>query len=140
MAWITPKTVWDTADYYNYEDLNRVEENTQYVNDLLVSIGYSPTVTGIDTTRTNASLVYYDDLNRIETNIKNLADASYEPLTWETPKTTWVSVIDAFDYSDANRLENNLLNLKNMIDGIVSNVLYCGDSQATICGKGNTLF
>jgi hypothetical protein len=139
LAWETPQT-FTSSDYYNYDDLNRVENNTQYLNDLLESIGYSPTITGVNTSRDNTSLAYYDDLNRIEQNIQNLVDASYEPLTWETPKTTWVSVIDSFDYTDANRLENNLLNLKNMVDGIIEALLYCGDAQATICGKGNTLF
>lgn len=31
MEWISPKTNWNSEDYYNFEDLNRVENNTQIV-------------------------------------------------------------------------------------------------------------
>lgn len=140
MAWATPKTDWDAADYFNYGDLNRIESNTQYINDELTTLGYSPTVTGVNTTRTNTYVPYYDEVNRIEQNIQNLASASSEPIGWLTPKTTWVSVIDAFDYGDANRLESNLLALYTMLTAIIDGLLYCGDAQATICGKGNTIF
>jgi hypothetical protein len=131
-SWTTPKTDWDVSDYYNYSDLNRVESNTEYIKDELVALGYSPTLSTITTTRTNASIDFYDDINRVESNIKALADASYTPLTWETPKTSWVSVIDPFDYSDANRLENNLSNLKTMVENIEAELEYCG---ILICGE-----
>jgi hypothetical protein len=139
MAWITPVT-FVASDYYNASNLNRVDNNTDYIYDMLIDLGYVPSVSGISTSRDRTSLTYYDDLNRIEGNIKNLADNSYEPVGWTTPKTTWVSVVDAFDYTDANRLETNLLALKTMIDSINDALLYCGDTLTTICGKSNTLF
>lgn len=140
MAWITPITDWEATDYYNHSDLSRVESNTSFLNDLFVLNGYSPATTTFVTSRTNAYIDYYDSLNRIEANILALKECSFQPLTWSAPKTTWVSVIDAFSYIDANRLETNLSGLKAMIDEIVKAYLYCGDSMTTVCGKGTTLF
>jgi hypothetical protein len=139
-SWTTPVTDWDSADYYNFGDLNRVESNTEYVYDQLVFMGYISSALTLVKTRTNTYLEYYDSLNRIENNMLTLKNSSYEPLGWITPITNWVSVTDIFDYTDANRLESNILALKEMMDGIISNILYCGDAQASICGKGNTLF
>jgi hypothetical protein len=126
MAWITAKTDWNVDDYYNFDDLNRVENNTDYIYDELVNLGYSPTLSTINTSRTKSSIDYYDDINRIESNIKALADASYDPLGWLEPETDWISVYKVFDYNDANRLESNLVNLKSMIENIDAELEYCG--------------
>ena len=139
-SWTTPKTDWDETDYYNYGDLNRVENNTEYVKDLMNSAGYDPVMSAYTQNRTNESIEYYDSLNRVEGNILALKQCSYEPLTWQTPKTDWESVVDNFDFEDANRLESNLLGLKEMTDNIILGFLKCGDAQTSICGKGNTLF
>lgn len=139
MAWIPP-VEFNSDEYYNFSDLNRVDNNTQYIYDLLLSLGYKPSISGISTSRDNLSLTFYDDFNRIEGNIKSLADNSYVPLEWIEPVLTWVSVSSNFDFNDANRLESNLLALKTMIDNIVESLLFCGDAQTAICGKGNTRF
>jgi hypothetical protein len=141
MAWTTPVTNWDATDYYNFHvDLERVEANTDYLDDLFASYGYTSGISSIVTGRTNESLVYYDDMNRIEGNIQALADCSWEPITWQTPNVAWESAATIFDYNVANRLEINLQALKDMIDNIADAYLYCGDAQAFICGKGNTTF
>lgn len=143
MPWLTPITVWDGATvgkkYYNYVDLNRVENNTSYVKDLLTLLGYYSATTTFVTDRTRESIDYYDSINRIENNIKALRDCSYEPLNWITPFTNWVSVFTKFSYVDANRLEKNLVNLKDLAERIEDAMLYCG-APTTICGRGNTLF
>jgi hypothetical protein len=139
MAWITPKTDWTATDYYNAADLNRVENNTSYIKDLLALLGYYAATTAFNMTRTRESIVYYDNINAVENNIKALKDCSYEPLGWITPVTTWVSVYSTFSYTDANRLESNLANLKEMVERIEDAMLFCGAST-TICGRGSTLF
>ena len=139
MAWITPKTDWTATDYYNAADLNRVENNTSYIKDLLALLGYYAATTAFNTTRTRESIVYYDNINAVENNIKALKDCSYEPLGWITPVVTWVSVYSAFSYTDANRLESNLANLKLMAERIEDAMLFCG-APTTICGRGSTLF
>ena len=143
MAWITPTLDWDgvTAGkkYFNYEDWNRVENNTEYLKDAIEVMGYTPAMGAINTSWDNTGIPYKSVLNRIEGNILALKDASFEPLVWEAPKTNWVSAYDAFDYDAANRLENNLYNLKIMFEEIQAAYLQCGHPQS-ICGRGNTLF
>jgi hypothetical protein len=140
MPWTTPITDWDETDYYNFHvDLERVESNTDYLNDLFESYGYSSGISSIVTGRDHTSLVYYDNMDRIEGNIRKLKDCSYEPLAWETPNEAWASASTSFDYHVANRLERNLQGLKDMMDNIVTAYMQCGSPQL-ICGKGNTLF
>lgn len=128
--WQTPKTDWTTFDYYNFSDLNRVENNSEYIATLIGTYGTTPTLTGVKTDRDNTRIEFYDDLNRIEGNIQTLCNTAGTPLVWTTPKTTWVS-LDSFNNVDAIRLENNLLQLKNMVENIIAELRYCG---AFICG------
>lgn len=130
-TWQTAKTNWTTSDYYNYADLNRVENNTEYLRDYILTLGYYASIVSLVSNRTKESIVYADDMNRIESNIKVLADCSYIPLGWITPITNWVSVFKSFSYSDANRLESDLINLKTMVENIDAELKYCG---AFTCG------
>jgi hypothetical protein len=125
MAWQTPKTDWTSSDYYNYSDLNRVENNTGELENLVDTYFSIQPLTKI-TDRTNIHIEYYDSLNRVESNILALKDATFQPLEWETPKTNWQSVSDAFSYVDANRLEKNLVNLKLTIENTIDEMRYCG--------------
>lgn len=125
-SWIAPKTNWTSSDFYNYADLNRVENNTEYLKDYFSNLGYVPSTTTITTNRTKASIEYFDSLNRIESNIKAIKEASFEPVGWIEPYTTWVSVSKIFSYVDANRLESNLVFLKTMIENIEAEIKICG--------------
>lgn len=142
--WITQnesaKTDWTLTDYINFYDFNRIEYNTNYLYEELVALGYAPALSTQTLSRTKSSLVFFDNLNIIESNIKALADASYTPTGWVTPKTNWASVTDTFSYTDANRIEGNLVALETMINRIKAGLLYTGDTEATIAGKGNTVF
>lgn len=125
-SWLTPKTDWASSDYYNYSALDRVENNTEYLKDYFITLGYIPSTTTFVTGRTKESLVYYDDMNRIENNIKALKDCSYTPLVWTNPVTNWISAYKVFGYTDANRLESNLVNLKTMMENIDAELEFCG--------------
>lgn len=133
MAWQTPKTDWTKEDYYNYVDLNRVENNTNELLTLLSNYNTPPTLTTI-INRNNTNIEFYDSLNRIENNILTIKNATYQPVNWITPVSDWKS-LDIFDYSDANRLENNLLALYILINNIYNSLLYCGNFS---CGQDNT--
>jgi hypothetical protein len=122
---------WTSEDYINYRDFNRIERNIVLMQDIIEEITSRPTLETEVTDRTNYSLEFKDSLNRIERNILALKNAFYEPLGWETPKTTWAS-LDAFSYVDANRLENNLANMKIMSERIIAEFEYCG---ALYCGQ-----
>ena len=147
-SWVTPITDWDgvttspsNRKYYNpHVDLDRVEENTEYLKDEFASIGYGASTTTFKYSRTRLSFDHYaSDLNRIENNILAIKNATWDPISWTTPITNWASVSQDFTYVDANRLEQNLLYLYNMLNNIKDAYLECGNVQS-ICGKGNTLF
>jgi hypothetical protein len=136
IPWITQKKNWNKEDYYNFEDLNRVEKNTQYVKEQCENIlNYQFSVFNFVKNRDNTRFEFAEDLNRIEGNILALKNASYEPLVWVNPKTNWQD-LDSFDKDDANRLENNIDNLKEMIEDIERNLPRCG---ALVCGSGHGL-
>lgn len=108
MAWITPKINWNNFDYFNYEDLNRIENNTKEIADLIARYTTRPTQTYV-TNRTIKTIEFASSFNRIEGNIQQLGNY-YKPYEWITPKTNWKEN-DVFSYEDANRLERNLLSL-----------------------------
>lgn len=137
MAWI-PAVTFTSSDYYNYGDLNRIENNTDYIADYIETFAERPAVGTAKTDWANTDIVFYDDLNRVETNILALKTAIGEPVGWLTPVTDWAS-LDVFDYNDANRLDGNLSALKNLAEQINAAFLFCGDWN-NICGRGNTLF
>lgn len=134
MAWETPKTDFTTSDYYNFGDINRVENNTDALADLVETYALRPTLDTVKTDWVNTNFPFYDQINRIENNILAIKNATAQPIVWITPVVDWVS-IDIFDYVDANRLESNLLALYTMINNIIDALLYCGTFY---CGQDNT--
>ncbi|SPF53382.1 conserved hypothetical protein [Candidatus Desulfosporosinus infrequens] len=91
------------------------------------------------TTITNRSdgsfLDFYDSLNRIEGNILVLYNCyNVAPSGWIAPKTTW-TYDQPFSYIDTNRMEGNELALYNMVNSIIQEYVFCGQSL-TICGLG----
>jgi hypothetical protein len=140
MAWVTPITDWDGIStgrkYYNFGDSNRVEGNTYEISLLLIAYFTPPTLAAIVTSRTNLSFDYYDDINRVESNILALKTAFVEPPGWITPVTNRTAgVLYAFGYTEANRLEIDLLLLYELITGTISYFQYPGMFYA---GQDNT--
>lgn len=129
MPWVTPKTDWTTDDYYNFQDLNRVEGNIDALADLIATYATRPGVVGVLTSRDMSSIEFFDSLNCIENNLIILANASYQPPGWVTAKTNWAS-LDPFGFVDANRLESNLQNLLTLINNIKASFIYAGTFAA----------
>lgn len=119
------KTDWTSDDYYNFDDLNRVEINCDIVADL-VSF-FRGIVINIETVtdRDMKSIEFADSLNRIENNIKALAVELNNPSGLIEPKTYWWYNMP-FDYTDANRLEHNLKRLYEYVSGNIGYIPYCG--------------
>lgn len=129
MAWITPKTDWTSNGFYNFADLNRVENNVNEIVTLINTLSSMSPLTVI-TNRDMTAIEFFDSMNRIESNILALKNASYQPVDWITPKTDWVSVNEAFDYNDANRLETNLQALYMLLNSIIAYFKYAGQFYA----------
>lgn len=106
MAWITPKLDWTTASYYNFADLNRVENNCKAVRDLMVSQGISVTIQSVVTDRTKESIPTKGDFLRVESNLEALRQ-NYTPIGWVSRALPWAAD-SPFAAKDALRWENNL--------------------------------
>lgn len=97
----------------NVTDLNRIEGNIDYLNDLLASLHYNTTFIDVKNW-TNAGLPNVADLQRILSNITNLFNAICKPTSAEELPT------DMSSYDDINRLEQNLQALKQVLDEMQS--------------------
>lgn len=129
MKWMPPKTDWNSEDYYNFEDLDRVENNTQVVAELIKLFDTIPDLE-INTNRDIKSIEFAESLNRIENNIKILGERRILP-GWISPKIDW-EYNQRFSYVDANRLERNLELLYKHYKGNSKLFRYCG---AYTCGE-----
>lgn len=124
---ITPKLDWKSTDYYNAEDLSRVEANTQCIYDYLIDMGYVPSL-GLIKSWNSVGFPGLDEINRVENNIEALGISFYKPAGWGNKKI-WING-KKFDYTDANRYENNLALLMQMIKLIKDNIKYSGAFSA----------
>lgn len=132
LATVQPfKTDWTSQDYYNFEDLNKVENNTIAVKDLVEILRSEVHLGEIDIDRDIKSIPFADALNRVERNINILGNKLYKPKRWIPPKLEW-AYDQPFSYEDANRLEYNLLLLYNYAKGNIDSFKYCG---LYICGE-----
>jgi hypothetical protein len=129
MSWQEPKTSWNSEDYYNFEDLNRVENNTKIVAGLVKLFDRIPDLE-TNTNRDMSSIEFAESLNRIENNIKILGERRILP-GWISPKMDW-EYNQRFSYVDANRLEKNLKLLYEYYKGNSELFKYCG---AYTCGE-----
>ena len=125
MSYINPKLNWSASDFVNFDDLNRVENNTMYVAQKLRDSGYyvRPLIHKLDWVMSD--IVYAEDLNRIESNIKVLQQAYYVSEEFEELKTDWATLDPvAFDFN--NRIEKDIDIINNIINDMKSYFVYCG--------------
>jgi len=123
-VWQTPKLDWSEDDFYNAEDLNRVEGNTAATAELLRTLlGIKVALESVVTDRDYTSIEFADSLNRIERNIRRLSVINIPGL--KAQKTNWLPG-DAFSYKDAIRLEKNVAILYPILNANLASIKYCG--------------
>lgn len=128
--WQEPKLNWTEDDYYNAEDLNRVEMNTNEVALLIKQlIGLDVGLEELVTDRDYKRIEFADSLNRIERNLERLSVLNLPGI--RQLKTNW-QTLDPFDYRDATRLETNLsilygILIKNTTTVNYTGMFYCGE-------------
>lgn len=129
MTWQTPKTDWSPEDFYNFEDLNRVENNVEVLMELLTYFNVT-LVLPTNRTRTMKTIELAPSLNRVENNIRLLGQR-YRPKQWIEPKINWRYNM-TFTYVDANRLEINLKIIYALYRGNYDSWARCGSYT---CGE-----
>ena len=127
---INPKTNWTSNDFYNFEDLNKVEANIQIVSNYLESISYSIPLEEIITNRDMFGIDFLSSINRVERNLDSIRSNMITPPSYEDMKI-WTNKI-GFDFSDANRYEKNLELLYKWAQLIFDSYKYCGEFT---CGE-----
>lgn len=132
MAWIEPIIDRSATDiknktskaYLNYTDLNRIEGNTEYLKDLLISYGYSNGITNlsIKTNWTYSDLITRTEADRIRNNINALRDTFCNLSTLQT-----IVFDNTFTYTQLNVLESNEKELDTYINYMSNSFNYCND-------------
>jgi len=127
---IPSRTNWTANDYYNAEDLNRVEANTQFIVEYLESIDYDVPLEEINTGRDMLSIDFVSSINRIERNLDSIRSNMITPPSYEDMRT-WTNKM-GFSYLDANKYEKNLELLYLWATRIFDSYKYCGTFN---CGE-----
>ena len=109
---------------FNTTDINRIEQNTQYLSDLLNALYYFNDVTVESWVEGDAPQESHVD--RIITNIKILWEKYHKPATAVTLPTTLL------DFEQVNAIEKNLHLIKEMVDDMTSSFRECGTFN---CGE-----
>ena len=105
-------TVTELKGCLNVTDLNRIEQNTLYISQMIRGYGFQTDVT-VKTDWTESGLPNADDVNRIINNIKEIRDKYYEPAGMPSLPQTMVS------FSDINAIERSLMLFREMLLGMV---------------------
>lgn len=128
--WMKPKLDWNpSTDFYNFEDLDRVENNTEIVAGLLSYFVSLPPLLFF-TNRNMKRIEFADNLNRIEGN-QDVLRQRFTPVGWMDNKLDW-KPNTAFSYIDARRLENNMHLLYWHYKGNAEAIPFCGTFS---CGE-----
>jgi hypothetical protein len=124
------KLDWLPSDYYNYYDLNRVEQAINVVKNRVATYkGILVSITSPVTNRTRSSYIFASDLNRIETNIQRLILTFAEGYNFPDMKTDW-KYNDPFSFADARRYEQILYDMYYTMEDNISNIPYAGELYA----------
>ncbi len=125
MAWQEPIINWEYDDYFNIEDLNRVENNILEIYLLAKILRGEFNLEEINTSHDIKTIPFDDLLNKIERNINVLGGKLYKPKDWNLLESNWIYDMP-FSYEDLNKWERNLLLLYRYVKGNIDNFRYCG--------------
>ena len=106
---------------FNYTDANRIEHNTEYLADLLISLYYFNTISRHSSRNfTMKSIFKTTNVSEFIDNIKILQSAYYTPTGSPDLPTTITH------FEQVNAVEKCLYLLKEMIEDMVSSFRECG--------------
>jgi hypothetical protein len=134
IEYIEPKLNWTADDYYNAEDLNRVESNLKFVADYFASIQLSLPALMVINDRDITNMDYLSSINRVERNLDAFTTV-FIPPHWQGTKV-WALGTN-FSYRDANRLETNIDLLYVYVQLAKDSFKYCGTLS---CGEDGDIY
>ena len=124
MSWTTPKTNWQSGDFFSYVDYNRITGNIEY---LYAEIGETPT--GTYTVMDITGYLLAPDYNPVGVDVINLYNWFGLPddyfIEWkDIYSLPWTS-------NELNAIEGRLLKCKTAIDNGAEpiNNIYCGNDM-----------
>ena len=124
MSWTTPKTNWQSGDFFSYVDYNRITGNIEY---LYAEIGETPT--GTYTVMDITGYLLAPDYNPVGVDVINLYNWFGLPddyfIEWkDIYSLPWTS-------NELNAIEGILLKCKTAIDNGAEpiNNIYCGNDM-----------
>lgn len=116
-------------EFWNYSDLNRVEEWTQYLCDSLNTYGYKVKIT--PKTWSVGEYPTPTQLERIRSNINALQDVWFMPEGWrELKKVTRTDGCETINAEQVNAQEWDLHLLASALDGMIASFPYAGEWYA----------
>lgn len=118
--WTEPKTDWESTDYFNLTDYNRIKNNIAYLRELALEVFVDfPFEDMGDDKSSYSEYLYADEFNAMENNLESMRENTFlfddsEPKQWyENQRTP--------NYEDFNRLERACLLFYNGFNGIKEN-------------------
>lgn len=120
------RTEWLTGSAakgsYNYTDLNRVESAVGYLNDQLLSCGYSADIHPVRAwTATDVPTI--GDMARYLDNIRAIRRVL--PVLGTTPSVP--ASMSKLTYSAANDIEEILRDVETLVNNMIASFHYCGE-------------
>lgn len=118
-------TLFDLKGCFNFNDLNRIEDNIKYLSEELTKLYYFSNVT----TRTwgrGAFTVTPSEINRIRNNITILLISFFKDAKAPAIPDTLLT------FQQVNDLEQNLYLIKAMLDNMIRTTKECGVAE---CGE-----
>jgi hypothetical protein len=107
-SWITPVTNRTSESFYNYSDVNRVDNNIRYLEEYVnANVGLVATLQNY-TTQDNSKYGSSDLINLLEGNINTVKEVlSYDPPSWVTLAESWLGDNnDSFIFTDAKFIDS----------------------------------
>ena len=111
MAWIEPKTNWESTDYFNIEDYNRIVGNLTYLKDLSLELFKDFTTEDMVGSKDYSSMIYAREINAIENNLESVNINTYNFDIGDT-KEFYPNKATPL-WSEFNRIESAMLLLHN---------------------------
>ena len=142
--WSQPNVNWQSIDYFNIEDWQRIRNNLEHLLNYLLSVGFIiKPLRETDTGRGYEELPYVHLVNNMEANLADLREIFGVDFTEDVAQKTWYERLDMMytnnpTCDDWNRWETILLRVYESIQ-FINTYVFSPISGACLCGSERTL-